>query len=71
MLSWTNEKSLNLWGKGGKVLNYWVAFVWGEKFGWLRTPFNILLTAVKRPRRFSFYLVGFHLIFSGNMGKDV
>ena len=21
-----------------------VAFVWGEKFGWLRTPFSILLT---------------------------
>ena len=28
-------------------------------------------TAVKRPRRFSFYLVGFYLILSGNMGKDV
>ena len=28
-------------------------------------------TAVKRPMRFSFYLVGFRLILSGNMGKDV
>ena len=28
-------------------------------------------TAVKRPRRFLFYLVGFYLILSGNMGKDV
>ena len=28
-------------------------------------------TAVKRPKRFSFYLVGFYLILSGNMGKDV
>ena len=27
--------------------------------------------AVKRPRHFSFYLVGFYLILSGNMGKDV
>ena len=28
-------------------------------------------TVVKRPRRFSFYLVGFYLILSGNLGKDV
>ena len=28
-------------------------------------------TAVKRPRRFSFYLVGFYLIGSGNIDKDV
>ena len=28
-------------------------------------------TAVKRPKRFSFYLVGFYLMLSGNMGKDV
>ena len=27
-------------------MNYWVAFIWGEKFGWLRTPFNILLKGV-------------------------
>ena len=28
-------------------------------------------TAVKRSKRFSFYLVGFYLMLSGNMGKDV
>ena len=28
-------------------------------------------TAVKRPRRFSFYLVGFYLILSENIGKNV
>ena len=28
-------------------------------------------TAVKRPKRFSFYLVGYYLMLSGNMGKDV
>ena len=28
-------------------------------------------TAVKRPRRFSFYLVGYYLMLSGNRGKDV
>ena len=28
-------------------------------------------TAVKRPKRFSFYLVGFYLMLSENMGKDV
>ena len=32
---------------------------------------GLVSTAVKRPRRFSFYLVGFYLILSGNMGKDV
>ena len=33
--------------------------------------FTYISTAVKRPKRFSFYLVGFYLILSGNMGKDV
>ena len=28
-------------------------------------------TAVKHRKRFSFYLVGFYLMLSGNMGKDV
>ena len=28
-------------------------------------------TAVKRQRRFSFYLVRLHLVLSENMGKDV
>ena len=28
-------------------------------------------TAVKLPKRFSFYLVGFYLMLNGNMGKDV
>ena len=29
--------------KEQKVLNYWVVFVWGEKLGWPRTLFIILL----------------------------
>ena len=28
-------------------------------------------TVVKRPKRFLFYLVGFFLMLSGNVGKDV
>ena len=34
-------------------------------------PFQATSTAVKRPRRFSFYLVGSYLTLSENMGKDV
>ena len=34
-------------------------------------PPGVRSTAVKRPKRFSFYLVGFYLMLSGNMGKDV
>ena len=30
--------------KEQKVLNYWVVFVWGEKLGWPRTLFIILLS---------------------------
>ena len=32
---------------------------------------NDIFTAVKRLKRFLFYLVGFYLMLSGNMGKDV
>ena len=28
-------------------------------------------TVAKRPKRFSFYLVGFYLMLSGNIGKGV
>ena len=36
-----------------------------------RNTFSLIPTAVKRPRRFLFYLVGFYSILSRNMGKDV
>ena len=32
---------------------------------------DLHVTAVKCPKRFSFYLVGFYLMLSGNMGKNV
>ena len=43
-----------------------------EEECFITTHVHVSSTAVKRPRHFPFYLVGFYLILhvSGNMGKD-
>ena len=48
----------------------WVQSVKAQVFSF-KVEGDTWSTAVKRPTRFSFYLVGFYLMLSGNMGKDV